>query len=246
MARHKRRRRNKEEMRFCWRVGVGQFGWLRLPGEDLLCETRLFVGERGLVCSLIDGYSRWVAADETLPFQPLAAEEACAMVGIPTPACEGGGEVMRRNDPFHVERHRCALFCALTELIRQQHLPCGHSLRRGGQVEFTGACWEDPEVFAACVLERIAGGAGVRDAIIGELEATCELNQRSFRQMLKASGWERALAQLPERIRVHQVLIHAACLARLGNTTPTSPTAGRATVARNPAAGGVVTLGVGG
>src|SRR5690606_17891092 len=108
---------------------------------------------------------------------PLEPDQACGLVGIPEPVLEEG---RRRVDPFHVERHRSALFCAIVDIAYDRRLPCGYSLlahRHGRWTEgaFIYAADENPEQFAAAVSLLVGQGNSIEAAIRTELGADAEI-----------------------------------------------------------------------
>jgi hypothetical protein len=197
---------------FTWRVGVDNcFGWLTAADQSRrdLVETHLFYGGYGLVVRLRDGARARVPTDAGWWFEPLGAETACAIEGLPAPAVDGAAELERRLDPFHVERHRSALWCALVDLIRTRGLPCGHSLRaqREGRWDgrYVSATDEDPETFAAAINERVTNTPGLDPvgACHLELAADARLHERDavgLMRLLLETRWSGALLALPHAI----------------------------------------------
>ena len=204
---------------FDWRVGVDNcFGWLLAPdgASRTLVETHLFYGGYGLVVRLGDGARVRVPTDAGWLFDALAAQTACAIEGLPAPAVDGAAELERRLDPFHVERHRSALWCALVDLIRTRSLPCGHSLRaqRAGRWDgrYASATDEDPETFAAAVNERVTNTPGLDPvgACHLELAADARLHERDavgLMRLLLDTTWSRALLALPHAIDTASVAL---------------------------------------
>lgn len=206
-------------VRLTWRVGVdNEFGWLLSPdGSRQLCESRLF-WDGAILVSLETGETVLAPADGSYRWRSLKPEAACAIVGIPAPEVDGAAEVDRRLDPFHVERHRSARFCALVELINEHRLPCGYALydhepgRREGRGPL-GVCDESAEMFAASVAERIARGCGLNDAIRAELAGDADIDPddpAAVERLLGQIGWASALPELDLRIRRHERRIEAA------------------------------------
>jgi hypothetical protein len=213
---------------FTWRVGVDNcFGYLIAAdgsSRDLV-ETHLFHADYGLVVRLSDGARLRVNVDRGLLFEQLTAESACAIAGMPAPQVDGAAELERRIDPFHVERHRSDLWCALVQLIRTRSLPCGYSLRAqlDGRWDgrYQGASDEDPETFAAAVNERVSNTPGLDPvtACLRELAADAGHRKRDAAAQLLRTGWTDALRALPDALEAA-----AAALAR--NTSlavPASP-----------------------
>ena len=195
-----------------WRIGVDNaFGYIVHPdGRRQLVESRLFIFGDGIAVDLHTGGAVFTPADGSCAWQPLTPEQACAIVGIPAPQVDGGSEVERRTDPFHVERNRSGLFCALVELIAERKLPCGHAMlawreQRWTPGEFNDGSFEAPEVFACGVLERIALGVPREQAIRGELAGDAQLKHgRAIDQLLADTGWQQAIPELELRERRHQ------------------------------------------
>lgn len=190
---------------FTWRVGVDNcFGYLVAvdgSGRELV-ETHLFHGGYAVVVRLSDGARLRVPTDDGWLFEQLTAASACAIAGIPAPEVDGAAELERRIDPFHVERHRSALWCALVQLIRERALPCGYSLRAQLAGRWTGhyeaATDEDPETFAAAVNERVSNTPGLDpvSACAHELAADARGHDREAAARLLRSGWTDALPHL--------------------------------------------------
>ncbi|RKQ90528.1 hypothetical protein C8N24_0333 [Solirubrobacter pauli] len=212
---------------FTWRVGVDNcFGYvIAADGSSReLVETHLFHANYGVVVRLTDGARLRVPVDRGWLFEQLTAESACAIAGIPAPEVDGAAELERRIDPFHVERHRSALWCALIELIRSRSLPCGYSLRAQLDGRWDGhyraASDEDPEAFAAAVNERVSNTPELDPitACLRELAADAGGRDRAAAAQLLRTGWTDALRALPDTLEAA-----AAALARhTPLTTPVS------------------------
>ncbi|MGH2903569.1 MAG: hypothetical protein ACRDK7_08310 [Solirubrobacteraceae bacterium] len=199
---------------YTWRIGVDNaFGYLTGPGPTTrLAESRRFASSAGVMTgvavSLDEGSALLTAADGTSSWQPVAAQRACELAGIPAPRIDGSAETARRLDPFHVERHTSAVFAALVALTVERRLPCAHALRawRLDQWDgtFDGAYLEQPETFAASVLERIAARAqepadAVLAALADDLGAT--VGAPGHATLARQTGWASALEELPARMR---------------------------------------------
>lgn len=198
---------------YTWRVGVDNaFGYITDPsGSTRLAESRRFTSSAGamsgVAVSLDTGSALLTAADGTSTWQPVTAERACELAGIPAPRVDGAAETARRLDPFHVERHTSPVFAAIIALAREQRLPCAHALRawRHGQWDgtFDGAYLEQPETFAASVLERIAArGQEPADAVLGALGGDLALAEGDPEHgtLARQTGWASALEELPARV----------------------------------------------
>jgi hypothetical protein len=199
----------KRSTPYTWRVGVDNaFGYLTLPdGQAQLVESRRFLSGTGLTVSLDDGSVLLTIADGTSTWHPIAAERACELAGIPAPDVDGEAETARRLDPFHVERHTSATFNALVAIAVANRLPCAHALRawREGVWDgtFDGPYLEQPETFAASVLEYIAAtGTTLQDAVVAQLANDAMLDPASpeHKQAMSDTAWETALAELPSRL----------------------------------------------
>ncbi len=184
------------------------FGYLILPdGHARLVESRRFLSGTGLTVSLDDGSVLLTVADGTSAWQPVAAERACELAGIPAPAVDGEAETARRLDPFHVERHTSATFNALVAVAVANRLPCAHALRAWREDAwdgtFDGPYLEQPETFAASVLEHIAAtGTTLAEAVVAQLANDAMLDPASLEhtQVMSDTAWETALAELPGRL----------------------------------------------
>jgi hypothetical protein len=193
-------------VRFDFRVGCGSFGWLVDGDARRLCETRLFHGrtgaERAVLVALVDGETVLAPADGSLTWEPRTAEAACDFVGFPPPETVQSGDLVRRIDLFHVERHRSARWAALVEAIRRHRVPCSYSLRAWGRdvVHYVGAADEDPERFAAAVNERVAQGAKPFPSLLWEIAADAEIDPArdatAVTALLDATGWTPVLDEL--------------------------------------------------
>lgn len=206
------RARTRPPVPYTWRVGVDNaFGYLTLPdGKARLAESRRFLSGTGLTVSLDDGSVLLTIADGTSVWQPIPAERACELAGIPAPDVDGAAETARRLDPFHVERHTSPVFNALVALAVANRLPCAHALRawrdRVWDGTFDGPYLEQPETFAASVLEYLATiEATLADAVVAQLADDGMLDPASpeHKQLVTDTGWERALAELPGRLSQH-------------------------------------------
>lgn len=202
----------KRRVPYTWKVGVDNaFGYLVRPGDGQhLAESRRFVSDRGrstgLAVSLETGCTLLTIADGACTWQPVKPERACELAGIPMPEVDGEAETSRRLDPFHVERHVSPLFGAIVSLCHDHRLPCAHALRAWRQgawdATFQGGFLEQPETFAACVLERIAATGQVAvAAIFTQLACDAGLKPDSpeHRELLDATGWLPAIAELEGR-----------------------------------------------
>jgi hypothetical protein len=198
----------KRAVPYTWRVGVDNaFGYLTRPdGHAHLAESRRFHADLGIAVSLEDGSVLLTAANGSSTWQPVPPSRACELAGIPGPAVDGEAETARRLDPFHVERQTSGLFNAIVTVAVERRLPCGHALRawRAGLWDgtFEGAYLEQPETFAASVLEQItATGMPLADAIGAQLAQDAMLDPASnqHRQMMSDTGWQAALAHTHSR-----------------------------------------------
>ena len=194
---------------YTWRVGVDNaFGYLRAPdGRCHLAESRRFLSGVGLAVCLGDGGALLTVADGRSTWQPLTAERACRLADIPAPAVDGAAETARRLDPFHVERHCSPLFLTLVALASERRLPCGHALRawRAGAWDgtFEGPFLEQPETFAASVLERIAlARERPADAVLCQLASDLMLVAGGSEHLraTRESGWQAVLGEIPGRV----------------------------------------------
>jgi hypothetical protein len=193
-----------------WRCGVdNNFGWLSQPdGDRRLCELHVFwfLRTAELVC-LHTGQRFRVAADGTSRWAPIPAAEACALVGLRSPAVDGRAELDRRTDPFHVERQRNALFIALVDLIRERCLPVGHALRtladrKPWDGQWVGASHQAPEVFASAVNLLASDGDRRLERLV---TAVLREDLGSSRHpdplaLLVDCGWAHALSRLPAAV----------------------------------------------
>ncbi len=194
---------------YTWRVGVDNaFGYINHPGGGRhLAESRRFLGDTGLAVSLDDGSALLTVADGTRTWQPVPAPRACELAGIPAPEVDGEAETARRLDPFHVERYTSAVFNAIVGLAVERGLPCAHALRSWqAQVwdgTFDGPYLEQPETFAASVLEGIALASQTpQDAVLAQLanDAALHASDRELAHLADSTGWQSALAELPARV----------------------------------------------
>jgi hypothetical protein len=198
---------------YTWRVGVDNaFGYLTLPGGTRhLAESRRFQSHRGIsrgvAIDLDTGAVILADADGSATWQPLEPERACELAGIPEPAVDGVAETARRLDPFHVERHTSATFLAIVATAGHRTLPCAHALRAwlagAWDGTFDAAYLEQPETFAASVLERIGdSGQPPASAVIAQLAADTALaSDQAPETIAVETGWADAVRELPDRIR---------------------------------------------
>jgi hypothetical protein len=189
---------------YTWRIGVDNaFGYLTRSDGAHLAESRRFLGPSGLAVSLTDGRALLTPADGRNHWQPVGAARACELAGIPEPALDGAAETSRRLDPFHVERHTSPLFLALVTVAHEKKLPCGYALRAWitGHWDgtFQGAYLEQPETFAASVLERIAAtGTPIEAAVVRQLHTEALIDPAAVERSVLASdsGWQTVLGDI--------------------------------------------------
>jgi len=190
----------KRTLPYTWCVGVDNcFGYLHRPDGSHLAESRRFMGGRGVAVGLAHGSALVTSADGSSEWQPLTAERACELASIPPPAVDGAAETQRRLDPFHVERHTSPLFLAVVSLAVERTLPCGHALRAWvaglWDQTFDGPFLEQPETFAAAVLERLAEtGGSPADTVLAQLNT--ESLQPGETAIAEQTGWTVALGEL--------------------------------------------------
>jgi hypothetical protein len=191
---------------YTWKVGVDNaFGYLTRPDGTHLVESRRFLSGVGLAVSVTDGAALLTPADGNATWQPLPPSRACELAGIPGPAVDGAAETERRLDPFHVERHTNPLFLTLVALAHENALPCGHAIRAwlagAWDGTFDGPYLEQPETFAASVLERIAStNATPQDATLKQLVEETLLVGRAAKPIPAQSGWETVIGEIPGRL----------------------------------------------
>ncbi len=187
---------------YTWRVGIDNaFGYLARRDGTHLVESRRFLGSVGLAVSLADGSALLTATDGCSTWQALMPARACELAAIPAPAVDGAAETQRRLDPFHVERHTSPVFLAVVDIARNHGLPCAHALRAwvAGKWDgtFDGPYLEQPETFAASVIERVAQTGGqLEDALRAQLSA----DSLEHPAVAQASGWRAAFGELPDAI----------------------------------------------
>lgn len=220
--------RTRPAVPYTWRIGVDNaFGYLNRDDGQHLAESRRFLGDTGLAISLSDGSALLTAEDSDSTWQPLTPERACELARIPAPAVDGAAETQRRLDPFHVERHTSPMFLAIVELAHTRRLPCGHALRAyiAGTWDgtFDGPYLEQPETFAASVIETLAKTGGTpEEALLTQLAADSLEHTNAASQ----TGWTAALAALPsltrrytQRIEKDRTAQHAAGAAQSSQLT---------------------------
>lgn len=199
----------KRQVPYTWRVGVDNaFGYLTRPdGQGCLAESRRFLSNIGLAVSLDDGAALLTVADGSSAWQPIPAARACELAGIPAPDVDGEAETARRLDPFHVERHTSPAFNAVVAVAVERRLPCAHALRAWladvWDGTFDGPYLEQPETFAASVLEHVSvTGAPLGDAITVQLahDAMLDPASREYQQVMAGTAWQAALAEIPPRV----------------------------------------------
>ncbi|HEY3830195.1 MAG TPA: hypothetical protein VGL57_13460 [Solirubrobacteraceae bacterium] len=210
---------------YTWRIGVDNaFGYLTRRDGTHLVESRRFLGAVGLAVSLSDGSALLTTADGQSSWQPLTPQRACELAAIPAPSVDGAAETQRRLDPFHVERHTSPVFLAIVEFARTRRLPCAHALRAwlAGKWDgtFDGPYLEQPETFAASVIERIAHTGGqLEDALPAQLLA----DSLEHPAVAQASGWRAALGELPSAIaRFTHQLAHDRSAQQAANAAASS------------------------
>ena len=176
-------------------------------GDDISRSPAGSWRDSGLAVSLDDGSALLTVADGTSTWQPVPAARACELAGIPAPEVDGEAETARRLDPFHVERQTSAVFNAIVGLAVERGLPCAHALRawRAGVWDgtFDGSYLEQPETFAASVLERMARASETATAaVLGQLagDIATANSGASHRAVVKDTGWWAALGELPDRV----------------------------------------------
>jgi hypothetical protein len=188
---------------YTWKVGVDNaFGYLTRPDGTHLVESRRFLSGLGLAVSLKDGSALLSPADGNSTWQPIPPDRACELAHIPAPAVDGAAETERRLDPFHVERHTSPLFLTLVTLAHEHALPCGHALRAWlagvWDATFDGPYLEQPETFAASVLERIASSSGPSEqAALKQIVEEALLVGGAAEDIPRSSGWQAVIGQLP-------------------------------------------------
>jgi hypothetical protein len=193
---------------YTWRIGVDSaFGYLARSDGTRLAESRRFLSGVGLAIDLTDGAALLTPADGASTWQPIEGARACELVRIPPPAVDGAAETDRRLDPFHVERHTSPLFLTLVALANEQTLPCGHALRAwlAGVWDrtFQGPYLEQPETFAASVLERLAASAvSPEDAVSAQIAEDTMLPVDAAEQHRIAidTGWRAAIGEIAGRV----------------------------------------------
>jgi hypothetical protein len=200
-----------------WRVGVrNRFGWVTQPdGRRNLVEVRMFIGDR--VCQLVDletGGWLQLVPDGSALFVRIDPEAACSLVSIPTPQTDNTLEDPVRVDPFHVERHRGAVFRALCDLAYGGDLPCGYSLLAHQQGRWDpafleGAHQDNPEQFATDVGLALSRGEALADAVRGELCADADVDPHgpAADRLMASTRWDQALRYLPAAVAHQQTLI---------------------------------------
>jgi hypothetical protein len=210
---------------YTWRVGVDNaFGYLSRSDGTHLAESRRFLGNTGLAVDLTDGSALLTRGDGESTWQPLTPERACELAAIPPPAVDGAAETQRRLDPFHVERHTSPTFLAIVDLATSRKLPCGHALRAwaAGKWDgtFEGPFLEQPETFAASVIERITQTrAQLEDALLAQLQA----DSLSHFGAAKRTGWSAAISDLAGiTARFTGVLSRDRAALRAANTASSS------------------------
>ncbi len=202
----------KRSTPYTWRIGVDNaFGYLTHPsGRAHLAESRRFASSAavmtGVAISLDNGRALLTPADGSSTWQSVPAERACELASIPAPEIDGAAETARRLDPFHVERQTSPVFAAIVALAVERRLPCAHALRAWRQDlwdgTFDGSYLEQPETFAASVLERIAArNETPHDAVLGQLAHDIALGggEAEHNQLAQQTGWTTALQELPAR-----------------------------------------------
>jgi len=199
----------KRSTPYTWRIGVDNaFGYLTRPdGQAHLAESRRFLSNTGLAVSLEDGAALLTIADGSSTWQPVPAARACELAGIPAPGVDGEAETARRLDPFHVERHTSPAFNAIVAMAVERTLPCAHALRAwlAGVWDgtFDGPYLEQPETFAASVLEHLtATRADLAEAIRVQIahDAMLEPASREHQQVMADTAWQTAIAEIPSRV----------------------------------------------
>jgi hypothetical protein len=191
---------------YTWKVGVDNaFGYLTRPDGAHLVESRRFLSGVGLAVSVTDGAALLTPADGNATWQPLPPARACELGRIPAPGVDGAAETARRTDPFHVERHTSPLFLTLVTLAHENRLPCGHALRAwlagAWDGTFDGPYLEQPETFAASVLERIAStNASPQQAASKQVVEETLLVGGAAARIPAESGWEAAIGEIPARL----------------------------------------------
>jgi hypothetical protein len=210
---------------YTWRIGVDNaFGYLTRSDGTHLVESRRFLGATGLAVNLSDGSALLTKADGRSSWQPLTPQRACELAAIPAPSVDGAAETQRRLDPFHVERHTSPMFLAIIEIARTRQLPCAHALRAWladkWDGTFDGPYLEQPETFAASVIERIAHTGGrLEEALAAQLVA----DSLEHPAVTQASGWRTALGELPGAIaRFTHQLAHDRCEQQAANAAASS------------------------
>jgi hypothetical protein len=191
---------------YTWKVGVDNaFGYLTRPDGTHLVESRRFLSGVGLAVSVSDGAALLTPADGKPTWQPVPAVRACELAGIPEPGVDGAAETARRTDPFHVERHTNPLFLTLVALAHEHALPCGHAMRAwlagAWDGTFDGPYLEQPETFAASVIERIAWtDATTQEATLRQIAEETLLVGRAATDVPPRCGWATVIGEIPARL----------------------------------------------
>lgn len=199
--------------RFSWAVGVGVFGDITFPsGERRLIETVRMTESEAIVIDLVDGARRvFDYANGHHLFAPVTLEIAADRAGMPAPVTLAVGDMLRRIDPFHSERHLNARFRALNAMIFDRRLPCAYSLllaaRRTWGGRYDGAHGEDPEQTAANVATAIARQPDltVHEALARQLAQDSGLTDSpsALRMLLDDVGWTATLADLDQLLAAY-------------------------------------------
>jgi hypothetical protein len=191
---------------YTWKVGVDNaFGYLTRPDGAHLVESRRFLSGVGLAVSLSDGGALLTPADGKATWQPVPPVRACELAGIPGPGVDGAAETARRTDPFHVERHTSPLFLTLVALAHENALPCGHAMRAwlagAWDGTFDGPYLEQPETFAASVIERIARtNATPQEVALAQVVEETLLVGSAAADVPAQCGWAAVIGEIPARV----------------------------------------------
>ncbi len=194
-------------------LGVARFGVLSLDhGPTELVETVRFDDTEGIVISLESGHRRAIRhAGHAHRFLPVPMEEAARMAGMPVPVTQQVGDMKRRIDPFHSDRHLNQDFRTLVAIIYRHRLPCGYAL-----LKYAGGGWddaafleehrEDPEIFVASATERLYRDLTLtfESVLRTQLAVDCKLDEDdpTFGDVLDRSGWQSVL----DRLDIERVL----------------------------------------
>lgn len=208
---HERNNALAKPVEFSALVGPGAFGDLTRPdGRRVLIETVRMTERDAVAVDLSTGDRVLFPYDDCRRlhlFAEIPADAAAERAGMPPPVTLQVGDMHRRTDPFHSERHLSRRFRAITTLVARHRLPCSFGLVMASlgplwDGAFVDAHVDDPGRTAADVAERLAREPAltVGEALHAQLLEDIALPDARAHELLDAVGWSAVLARIDDHL----------------------------------------------